>query len=54
VSLHTDVVREETATGEERCQREKLQRRGFACRVSEDRALELFVSRRAADIDGLS
>jgi DNA ligase (NAD+) len=48
--LHTDVVREETATGEEgargRCTGE------FACPYQKIEHLKLFVSRRAFDIDG--
>jgi DNA ligase (NAD+) len=49
--LHTDIVREETATGEEgaraRCTGE------FACPYQKIQHLMLFVSRRAFDIDGL-
>src|SRR6476659_3002870 len=49
--LHTDIVREETATGEEgaraRCTGE------FACPFQKIEHLKLFVSRRAFDIDGL-
>ncbi len=49
--LHNDVVREETATGEEgsrlRCSGE------FACPYQKIEHLKLFVSRRAFDIDGL-
>ncbi len=49
--LHTDVVREQTATGEEgavaRCSGE------FACPYQKIEHLKLFVSRRAFDIEGL-
>jgi len=49
--LHTDIVREETATGEEgaraRCTGE------FACPYQKIEHLKLFASRRAFDIDGL-
>jgi len=48
--LHTDVVREETATGEEgaraRCTGE------FACSYQKIEHLKLFVSRRAFDVEG--
>ncbi len=50
-SLHTDIVREETATGEEgargRCTGE------FACPYQKIEHLKLFCSRRAFDIEGL-
>ena len=50
-SLHTELVREETATGEEgartRCTGE------FACPYQKVQHLMLFVSRRAFDIEGL-
>ena len=49
--LHTDIVREETATGEEgaraRCTGE------FACPFQKIEHLKLFASRRAFDIEGL-
>jgi DNA ligase (NAD+) len=49
--LHTDIVREETATGEQgaraRCTGE------FACPYQKTQHLMLFVSRRAFDIEGL-
>ena len=49
--LHTDIVREETATGEEgartRCTGE------FACPYQKIEHLKLFCSRRAFDIEGL-
>jgi DNA ligase (NAD+) len=49
--LHTEIVREETATGEEgaraRCTGE------FACPYQKTQHLMLFVSRRAFDIEGL-
>ena len=49
--LHTDIVREETATGEEgaraRCSGE------FACPFQKIEHLKLFCSRRAFDIEGL-